>query len=189
MTLHLNTWQFTANTYQRMIETGVLTEEDRVELIEGTLVAKSPSGSRHAACVNRLSRTFVLGMDEEAIVSVQNPVALSEYSVPEPDIALLQPRDDFYADSLPGPTEVLLLIEVAHSSIDYDRDVKASLYAQAGVPETWIVNLADNWVDRYTDPSAAGYQVRTRFLPSRTIAFQHVQIAVSEILGTETATK
>lgn len=189
MSVHLNRWQVTADAYQRMIESGVLTENDRVELVEGTLVVMSPIGSRHAACVNRLNRTFVIGMGADAIVSVQNPVALSEYSMPEPDLALLKPREDFYTAGLPGPADILLLIEVADTSIDYDRDVKAPLYAKVGIPETWIVNLADNWVDRYTNPGAAGYHVRTRFLPSQTILFQHVQMAVADILGAETEAK
>src|SRR5579862_9904434 len=132
----------TVAEYHRMGEVGILTEDDRVELIEGELIAMSPIGSEHSGTVNALTHTLVLAVEDRAVVAVQNPVQLDDLSEPRPDFALLKPRDDYYRRSTPRPDDVLLLIEVADSSLAYDRNVKRSLYAWHGIPEFWIVNIA-----------------------------------------------
>ena len=125
---------FTVSEYDRMIEAGILTKDDRVELIEGEIIKMAPINSRHAACVNRLNRLLNRKAGKVAIVSVQNPIHLGEYSEPEPDLALLRPRDDFYAQSHPKPKDMLLAVEVADSSAAKDRNLKVPLFARAGIP-------------------------------------------------------
>ncbi len=134
MTPRLLRRPFTVAEYHRMAEAGVLGEDDRVELLEGEIVQMTPIGSRHAACVARLTHLFVDRLQGRAQVNVQNPVHLSERSEPQPDLALLRPRPDFYARAHPGPADVLLLVEVAETSSDVDWTVKIPLYAGAGVP-------------------------------------------------------
>lgn len=147
----------TVAEYHRMAEAGILTERDRVELIEGELIAMSPIGSEHSGTVNALTRTLVRAVGDRAIVAVQNPVQLDDLSEPEPDFALLKPRDDDYRSATPRPHEVLLIIEVADTSLAYDRAVKRSLYARHGIPEFWIVNLAAKQVEVCRSPTGEQY--------------------------------
>jgi Uma2 family endonuclease len=147
----------TVAEYHRMAEAGILTERDRVELIEGELIAMSPIGSEHSGTVNALNRTLVRAVGDRAIVAVQNPVQLDDLSEPEPDFALLKPRDDDYRRATPRPHEVLLIIEVADTSLAYDRAVKRSLYARHGIPEFWIVNLAAKQVEVCRSPTGEQY--------------------------------
>ena len=147
----------TVAEYHRMGEVGILGERDRVELIEGELVAMSPIGSYHTGTVNKLNHSLVHAVGERAIVSVQNPVRLDGFSEPEPDVALLKPRPDFYQDAPAGPADVLLLIEVADTSPNYDRVVKRALYARRAIPEFWIVDLTSGEVEVCREPKADGY--------------------------------
>ncbi len=148
--------RFTVHEYHRMGEAGILHEDDRVELIEGEIVEMAAIGTRHFACVNQLTRLLVRGVGDAAIVSVQNPVRLDERTEPQPDLGVLRIRD--YRESLPMPGDVLLLIEVSDTTLAYDRGVKLPLYARAGITEVWIVDLAGEVIERYTDPSAEGYR-------------------------------
>lgn len=148
---------FTVEEYFRMAEAGILHEDDRVELIEGEIVEMSPIGSRHAACVNRLNTLINRQVMGRAIVSVQNPVLLPDYSGPQPDVAVLQPREDFYAEAHPVPGDVLLLIEVSETTLRYDREVKLPLYALAGIPEVWIVDLQNEEILTYSRPEGDAY--------------------------------
>jgi Uma2 family endonuclease len=138
--------------YHKMGEAGIFGEYERVELIEGQLVSMPPIHSRHIAAVNVLTRVLVRAVEDRAIVSVQNPVRLNDRTEPEPDLALLQPRADDYRSATPGPRDVLLIIEVAASSIDYDRGVKRALYARHGIPEFWIADLDSARVEVYRSP-------------------------------------
>jgi Uma2 family endonuclease len=148
--------RFTVHDYHRMGEAGILHEDDRVELIEGEIVEMAAIGTRHFTCVNGLTRLLVRGVGDAAIVSVQNPVRLDEHTEPQPDLAVLQTRD--YRESLPRPEDVLLLIEVSDTTLSYDRNVKLPLYARAGIPEVWIVDLAGETVEHYTGPSEDSYR-------------------------------
>jgi Uma2 family endonuclease len=147
----------TVTEFHRMGEVGILGERDRVELIEGELVAMSPIGSYHHGTVNQLTHALVHAVGERAIVSVQGPVRLDDLSEPEPDFALLKPRPDFYRDAHAQPADVLLLIEVADTSLNYDRSVKRMLYARHAIPEFWIVDLAAGEVAVCREPKADGY--------------------------------
>ena len=141
-----------------MVVAGVLSEDDRVELIEGEIVEMNPIGSRHAACVGRLTEFLGRLAAGEAIVWVQNPVQLNDYSEPLPDIALLKRRDDFYAQANPRPSDVMLIIEVADSSVEYDRDIKIPLYARAAITEVWLINLPKETIEIYTQPIGDAYR-------------------------------
>jgi Uma2 family endonuclease len=154
--LQVTRWRFTVHDYHRMGEAGILHEDDRVELIEGEIVEMAAIGTRHFSCVNRLNRMLVMGVGDAAVVSVQNPVRLNEHTEPQPDITVIRPRD--YTESLPVPEDVLLLVEVSDTTLAYDRNVKLPLYARASIGEVWIVNLPARIIERYTDPSGAGYR-------------------------------
>jgi Uma2 family endonuclease len=151
----------TVDEYHRMGEAGILTEDDRVELIEGELVAMAPIGSEHVSGINALNRLLVMAVGERAIVSVQNPVRLTRRSEPQPDFAVLRPRDG-YRTTLPRPEDTLLIVEVAASSLDYDRTVKLALYARAGIPEVWIVDVTAECVEVYRAPEGDAYTSVTR---------------------------
>jgi Uma2 family endonuclease len=151
--------QWTVAEYHRMADAGILGEDDRVELIAGEVIAMSPIGTRHAACVDRLNMALTRHAAANAIVRVQSPIQLDDYSEPQPDLALLRLRDDFYANAHPLPTDVLLLIEVADSSLQYDRATKLPLYAQSAIPEVWLVSVPDERIERYTQPVSGIYQM------------------------------
>jgi Uma2 family endonuclease len=148
--------RFTVHDYHRMGEAGILHEDDRVELIEGEIVEMAAIGTRHFACVNQLTRLLVRGVGDGAIVSVQNPVRLDEHSEPQPDLTVLRVTD--YRESLPGPEDVLLLIEVSDTTLSYDRNVKLPLYARAGIPEIWIVDLTGEVIECHIGPSGDIYR-------------------------------
>ncbi len=164
---------FTVDEYHRMGEAGILTDDDRVELIEGELVAMAPFGSEHIAATNALTRLLVLAVGDRGIVSVRNPVRLTQRSEPQPDFAILKPRDD-YRKALPRPEDTMLAVEVANTSLDFDRTVKLALYARSGIPEVWIVNLAAQEVEVYQSPVADSYTSTTRAGRSGTLAIKAI---------------
>ncbi|MFN8557250.1 MAG: Uma2 family endonuclease [Dehalococcoidia bacterium] len=143
--------------YYRMAAAGILRPDERVELIEGEIVVMAPISSRHAAAVRWLARWAEREAGDRAVVSVQSPVRLSARSEPEPDIALLLPRADLYANAHPGAAEILLIIEVAHTSLAYDRRRKIPMYAQAGVPETWLLDLERRVIIIFRHPAGRRY--------------------------------
>ena len=178
--------RFTADEYHQMVEAGILTEDDRVELLEGGIVEMSPIGRRHVGAVIRLDRRFNLRLGGFALVSAQNPVQLDNENEPQPDVVLLRPRADCYADALPTARDVLLLVEIADTSLELDRRVKMPLYAGAGVPEAWLVNLTRDEIIVNQEPGPDGYRlsrVARRGETIRPLAFPDVEIAVVEILG------
>ena len=151
------TRRFTVEEYHKLAEVGILSEDDRVELIEGEIIVNSPIGSKHAACVNRLTHLFSQRVGGRAIVSVQNPIRLGEHSEPQPDLALLKPRPDFYAEEHPKPEDVLLVVEVAETSSEYDRHVKIPLYARHGIPEVWLIDLSKGRLTAFRKPQRGVY--------------------------------
>jgi Uma2 family endonuclease len=175
----------TVDEYHRMGEAGILTEDDRVELIEGELVELAPIGSAHVAASNTLTRLLVMAVGDRGIVSVQNPVRLTRRSEPQPDFAVLRPRSD-YATMLPRPEDTFLVVEVAASSLDYDRTVKLALYARSRIPEVWIVNLSAGDVETYHSPVGDRYASMARAGRSDTLtitALPEVRITVADIFG------
>jgi Uma2 family endonuclease len=144
--------------YHRMGEAGILGEDDRVELIDGELIDMAPIGQGHAGVVNGLNHALFMAFQGQAVVSVQNPLRLDGLNEPQPDVVVLRPREDFYQrGTRPGPDDVLLLVEVADSSLRYDRTVKLPLYARAGIGEVWIVDLRRRVVEVHRGPVGDGY--------------------------------
>lgn len=158
MSVNLDKHHFTVSEYERMGKTGVLAPDTRFELIEGEIIEMSPIGSRHAACVRLLSTALNQQVVENAIVSIQNPIRLSDLSEPQPDVALLKFRRDYYRNGHPGPNDVLLIIEVAETTVNYDRLVKMPLYARAGISEALLLNLPDDRLEYFSRPESGVYQ-------------------------------
>ena len=157
-----------------------------MELVNGEIIERSPIGKRHAACVGRLTQVIALLIQRTAILRVQNPVLLDDHSEPQPNITVLKPRADFYEQSMPTPADVLLVIEVSDTTLAYDRRVKVLLYARAGIPETWVVNLVDDPIEAHSDLSGGAYQAidscaRGDEMQSRALPTLHVSVA--EVLG------
>lgn len=156
-------WRFSVEDYYRLAEAGILGEDEHVELIEGEIIKMSPIGSRHAGVVKRLVAVLSEHVGRTAILSVQDPLRLGSATEPQPDLMLLRPRSDYYTRMHPTPGDVLLLIEVADSSLDRDRYEKAELYARAGIPEYWLVDVNACELILHLQPSGLGYlQVETK---------------------------
>jgi Uma2 family endonuclease len=164
--------RFTADDYQRMGQAGILRAEDRVELIDGEIVTMTPIGPRHCANVDRATRAFVTKAGDSAIVRVQGSVRLDMYTEPEPDLVLLRPRADFYASQHPGPADILLIVEVADSSIEYDREVKARVYARSRIHEYWLADLNGQELVCYSAPEGGTYQNVQRYTRGQSLAPQ-----------------
>lgn len=178
--------RLTVADYYRMGEAGIFAPDARVELIEGEIVDMAPIGARHGSAVKRLNAMLVAAVGSRAVVSVQDPLRLSDLSEPEPDLMLLKPRADFYADAHPGAADVLLLIEVADTSARYDCEIKLPLYARHGVPEVWIVDLPARLLRLYREPLGEDYgQSSTTATPGRTpiAALPGIEIDLAPILG------
>lgn len=186
MTVELRRRLFTVEDYYGMARAGILGEDDRVELIEGEILEMAAIGSRHAACVKRLNRLLMRRAGDAVVVGVQDPVRLSDLSEPQPDLAVLRPRDDFYESAHPGPDDVLLIVEVALTTLEFDREVKAPLYARAGVPELWIVDLESSVLEVYREPVEGRYETVERLGAEDAAspeALAGVEVPVGEIAG------
>lgn len=153
--------RFSAEEYHRLGELGILSPDARVELIEGAIHDMSPIGPFHSGVTMRLNRFFQLRAKGRWVVFVQGAVRLDNYTEPEPDLMLLKPAPDDYVSHHPTPDDVFLLIEVADSTLDFDRGKKLQIYARAGISEFWIVNLKDSMIEVYREPHFTGYESRT----------------------------
>jgi Uma2 family endonuclease len=149
--------RLTVADYYRMGEAGILAPDARVELIDGEIIDMAPIGSPHVWAVAHLDRLFQATVKNQAVVLVQSPIALGDHSAPQPDLALLRPRGEHYRSSLAGPNDVLLIVEVAQSSLRFDRDDKIPLYARHGIPEVWLVDLEPKRLVRYRNPLQGAY--------------------------------
>lgn len=177
---------FSVAEYQRMGEVGILGDDERVELIEGDILKMSPIGSHHAACVMRLTMLLAQSVGRAAIVDVQGPIQLDGRSEPEPDLTLLAPRADYYAEALPMPEQILLLIEVSDTTLSYDRGRKVPLYARSGIPVVWIVNLNNSNIEVYSNPLEGKYQSVVKLKRGQTLTvpgLEGVSIKVDDVLG------
>lgn len=159
MLVNLDKHHFTVSEYERMGETGFFAPDARVELIEGEIIEMSPIGSRHAACVDVTALSLMKQTGEFAIVRIQNPIVVNDFSEPQPDISLLKYRPDFYREAHPRPDDILLVIEVADITVHYDRNVKVPLYARAGIGESLLFNLPDDRLEYFSRPDRGVYQV------------------------------
>lgn len=178
--------RFTVDEYHRMGESGLLTEDDRVELIEGEIIEMAPIGSVHASRLSRLTRLLVHRVGEAAAVWPQNPVRLGSDSEPQPDLALLVPREDDYRDELPSSTDVLLVIEISDTSLRFDREIKLGLYARHAIPVVWIVNLRDETIEVYEGPGSDAYESKTTVSGDEALslaAIPALTLTAAEVLG------
>ena len=186
MTVQLLRRKFTVEQFHKMAESGILNEDDRVELIRGEIIEMAAIGTKHACCVRRVDKVLHRRLNDEVIISVQNPIGLDDNSEPQPDIALLKPREDDYLLAHPQPKDVFLIIEVADSTIKYDREVKIPLYAEQGVVEVWLVDINEECVEVYQQPVNGIYQKVEKFSRGESLIIQaldDVNITVDEILG------
>ncbi len=177
--------RITVEEYRAMGEAGILSEDDRIELLDGHLISTSPIGPSHAHCVNRLTELFGERKGTAIRVSVQNPVHLDDVSEPEPDLVLYDSTAPTSRHLRPGDT--FLVVEVADTSIEYDRDVKSDRYSQAGIPEYWVVDLANEVVEVFRRPEDDGYAERIRHRRGDTLTITALPdldpLTVDDILG------
>lgn len=144
--------------YHKMAEVGILTEEDRVELIGGEIINMSPIGSRHAACVKKITAILAPLMGNKGILGIQDPIFLNEHSEPEPDVSILKPSNDFYASEHPRSDDIYLVIEVSDSSYEYDRWYKLPLYAESQIQEVWLIHLEEKEIQIFKEPKGKEYK-------------------------------
>jgi Uma2 family endonuclease len=177
--------RFTVFDYHRMVGAGILCEDDRVELIRGDILEMSPIGPRHNAAILRATQQLVRLVGDQAIVGVQGSVRLDEYDEPQPDLYLLRPKEDFYASGHAGPADILLIIEVADSSLEYDQTIKRELYAETQVPEYWISDIRNDRLLAYSDIHQNKYSVVREYSRGSIIAprlLPEVQMPVDAFL-------
>ncbi|MBF2019617.1 MAG: Uma2 family endonuclease [Hydrococcus sp. C42_A2020_068] len=187
MSVQLLRHKFTVEQYHKMAEAGILKEDDRVELIRGEIIEMSPIGTRHAAYVRRLNNLLSALLGDRVLVDLQNPVKLDDTSEPQPDVTLLRPRQDFYESAHPQSTDIFLIIEVADTTVKYDREIKISLYAENNITEVWLVDINGQCVEVYRDPTPSGYQNIQTFRQGQVLsiqAFADITLSVDELLGT-----
>ena len=179
-------YRFDVDAFARMGEAGVFNEDERVELIDGEVREMTPIGPPHAGIVNRLTELLVTHLAGRATVIVQNPIRLDRHTEPQPDLVVARRRKGFYADRHPEPGDVLLVVEVADSSVRYDRAEKAPRYGRAGIPETWLVDVEAGAVTVYADPGPQGYarqQVRRRGERMAAASVPDLDLAVDDVFG------
>ena len=184
--------RFSVSEYQKMGEAGILSEDEHIELIDGVIIQMSTEGTRHSVIITKIAMQFYgLVTEGKVLLRVQNPILLNDETEPEPDLALVKTRADaYYLETHPRPDDVLLLIEVADTSLEYDKEIKLSRYADSKIEEVWIVNLVDSIIEVYREPlvlanGTAGYRIRTDFAKGDTISPQAVpslEIAVDDVL-------
>jgi Uma2 family endonuclease len=177
---------FTVEDYHRMGDAGIFSDGERVELIDGVIVAMTPIGSPHAGRVKRLNALLTARLGRRAIVQVQDPLLLTPLSEPQPDLAVLKPRADFYVSRHPEAADVLLVIEVADRSRASDRNVKVPLYARAGIAEVWVIDIIESVIDVYRRPLAGTYRNISRLRSGQRVAIARLPrstLRVSDILA------
>jgi Uma2 family endonuclease len=150
--------RLTVAEYHRMAETGILSQDARVELVEGEIIDMPPIGNLHAGTVKYIGNQLGEAVRGKAIVSIQDPIFLDLHSEPQPDIALLRPRPDFYRSAHPAPADVLLIVKVADTTLAYDTQIKLPLYARYSIPEVWLVDLSNRRFLVHRSPAPAGFQ-------------------------------
>ena len=177
---------FTVDDYYRIAEAGIISNDERVELIEGEIIPMSPIGDRHMQTVNRANMIFARGVGDRAVVSVQNPASMDRYNEPQPDVVLIRPREGFYGAGKPAPEDVLLMIEVADTTLRKDRKVKLPVYARNGIREVWIVDLQHDLILVFRDLKDGVYATLETVKRSQEVrcgAFPEFAIQVGELLG------
>ena len=178
--------KFTTDEYQKMTQLGILPEESGWEIIDGEIIKKMPTGSKHAGTVKKINRILTANLGNEFVIAVQDPIHLDDYNEPEPDVAILRFREDIYTESHPLPNDVLVVIEVSDSTIKYDRETKKNMYSEFGITEFWLVDLTERIIEIHTQPRQGIYRNMQIFgldeiLQSQTI--ESLTLDVNQILG------
>jgi Uma2 family endonuclease len=168
----------TTDEYHKMAVAGILKSEDRVELLNGQIIYMSPIGSAHAACVEKMGDLLRRLTAGNAMVRTQNPITLSDISEPEPDIALVALKTDYYTERHPVPGEIFLVVEVADSTLEKDRIAKLPLYAEAAIPEYWIVNLEKRELEAYSLPTGSRYSRKTVYSRNQELLLEPFGVSV-----------
>jgi len=177
---------FTVDEYHRMSDIGLFPEDKRFELIRGEIFEMPGAKPPHSGRVNRLTHLFSSRLGDSIVLSVQNPSSIDDYSEPVPDVSLLKARSDFYSEKHPTPDDVLLLVEISHTTLRFDTKIKAPLYAEAGIQEYWILNLPQNVLEIRSEPVNGRYTRQEILRPGQTVsprAFPGVSFQVEELLG------
>lgn len=180
--------QITVEEYDQMIESGVFDENDRVELLNGAIVEKMPKGKKHSAATDRIAKFLDRRFNEYFFVRNQNPIWLSEFSEPEPDIVLAVLREDEYESSHPTPDEIYLILEVSDSTLNYDRNTKGEAYARAGIRQYLVLNVQEKTLEDYREPGADGYGSKQTYRAGQTfnlVAFPDISLNVNDFLPVE----
>lgn len=178
--------KFTIEEYHNFIETGVFKSEERIELWEGEFVEMSPIGMRHAACVNFLIEFLRDILGKSVIISPQNPIVLNDFTEPQPDIALLRRREDFYRNENATAADVLIAMEIADTTLKYDRETKFPRYAASGIAEAWLIDLENDRVEIHGEPNEFGYslvKILHRGQTAESTVLPEIKITIDEILG------
>lgn len=168
--------------YYKMAATGMLKPDENVELINGEIYTMAPVGSKHSAVVRQISTILTQSYADEIIISSQQPVHIDQWNEPEPDIALLKYRKDYYVTAHPNPSDVLMIAEVSDTTYEFDRNMKLPLYALGGIPVYWIIDLSKNCIEVYEEPLENQYRKRTLFFPGDEISLMDGSYDVAEIL-------
>jgi len=178
-------YRVSVKEWHKMGKYNIFPPETRIELIEGEIIAMAPIGATHAGCVFNLIEILSTQKGKAAQINVQNPIQLNNLSEPEPDFVLLRPNPQLYQNGHPTAADILLLIEVSDSTINYDRGTKIPLYAKDGIVESWIIDLNAKQVEVYLNPTRQGYTEKRIFLPGEMLIpsqLPHIKIGVSDIL-------
>ena len=178
--------RFSVDEYYRLAEADILTESDRVELIDGQILVKEPIGPEHGGHTIALTHLFTSLLRDRALISVQGSIHIDDYNEPQPDLSVCRPREDFYKRSHPTPADLYLIIEVAWTSALRDREVKVPLYGAAGIPEYWIVDVPHRMLEVYRGPTSDGYDRMIRLRAGDTVrlsAFDDIEIRVEDVVS------
>lgn len=171
--------------YHSMAEAGILLPDEKVELINGELIRMSPIGSKHAYVVDRLNIELITRIGKQAVIRIQQPIKVAQHSEPEPDVLLAKGPIERYKEKIPTNLDVILLIEVSDTTLDYDREIKIPLFAKVGIPVVWIVNLQEEEVEVYEDLQKGAYRIVNTFQKHDTLNIPgfDTQIPVLDIFG------
>ncbi|MEZ4776691.1 MAG: Uma2 family endonuclease [Bacteroidia bacterium] len=175
----LTRYRLNTSDYHRMIEAGILTERDHVELIHGEIVEMSPNGSKHTSATRKILTWLPELVSTNAQIQIQDPIVISDNSEPAPDIVLVKNRDDFYVKGHPMAADIILVVEVADSSLAYDREIKGALYAAAGISEYWILDLQSRIIEVLTEPSGERYKQHRFAEPGEQVIIPQLKITTS----------
>jgi Uma2 family endonuclease len=185
MSLQYKKRLFSVDEYHQMIMTGIIKEDDKVELIDGEIITMPPIGPNHASNVNRLNSIFYFNLGNTIIVSIQNPIQLTDYSEPQPDIAILKYRDDFYKNNHPKAEDVLLIVEIAETSVEYDKALKVPRYAESNIIETWLFDLQNERIEMHRNPFNGIYQeirIAQKGQKISCINFPKIEFSINDLL-------